>query len=88
MMYDSSQQNYTDDAIAPVRLAVKPREVEMEDLISSLKSMEVSPYVRSEDSNEAFDAQGVAVDYTAVSGSDDGGGETEDAHDSTAGDTF
>ena len=88
MMYDSSQPNYADDAIALLRLAVKPRAVEMEDLINSLRSMEVSPYVRTEDSNETLNAQGVAVDYTAGSGSNAGGGETEDVHDSTVGDTF
>ena len=88
MMYDLSQPNYADDAITPLCLVVKQRPVEMEDLINSLRSMKVSPYVRMEDSNETFDAQGVAVDYTAGSGSDAGGGETADAHDSTVGDTF
>ena len=88
MMYDLSQPNYVDHAIAAVRLPMKPKSVEMEDLINSLRGMEVGPYVRTEDSEEAFDAQGVAVDYTAQSCSDAGVGETEGARDDTVGDTF
>jgi hypothetical protein len=88
IMYDLSQPNYVDHAIGAVRLPMKPKSVEMEDLINSLRGMEVGPYVRTEDSEEAFDAQGVAVDYTAQSCSDAGVGETEGARDDTVGDTF
>ena len=50
MTYDLNHPRYAGDAVAPLRLPAKPKPVEMDDLIDSLKSLEVGLCVRTEDS--------------------------------------
>ena len=59
---------YYEDAIAPVYPPGKPKPVDMDDLISSLRSMDAGRFGRVEDSDETVDAHGIPVDYTAVGG--------------------
>ena len=83
MTYDLNHPTYADDAIAPLRLPAKPKPDEMDDLIDSLKSLEVGPYVRTEDSYEMFDEQGVPIDYTSGSSAYTGSDETVGVQGST-----
>lgn len=83
MTYDLNHPMYADDAIAPLRLRAKPKPVEMDDLIDSLKSLEVGPYVRTVDSYEKFDEQGVPIDYTSGSSAYTGSDETVGVQGST-----
>ena len=69
---DLSEPTYT-----PFVANAKPKSVEMDELIGSLKSMKVGPYQYIDEPIDGIDAQGVPIDYTAGGGTEDVEGGTE-----------
>lgn len=64
---DLSTPTHSDDAIAPPYIAMRPKPVDMDDLIGILNRLEVGLYAHVDEPRDSNDAQGVPVDYTAGS---------------------